>query len=97
MKYSKYKNEISLSFFSDDENSLQKVLVLINNTLNDSELDIKTVEIKGNMSNNDYYGKGKEILNELGIKVNDISSIEDINNAKNLNATLKPTNKSPKF
>lgn len=97
MKYSKYINEISLSFFSNDEKSLQKVLTLINNALNNSNLDIKTVEIKGNISDNDYYGKGKELLDELGIKVNDINTIEDINNAKNLSATLKPTNKSPKF
>lgn len=85
---SKYKHEINIKFNSNDEELVQRILDIFLDSLDKNNIELKALRTKTNTSNADLNSKGNELLDDLNIKVNDVSSIKDILNSKNFSATL---------
>lgn len=85
---SKYKHEINIKFNSNDEELAQRILDIFLDSLDKNNIELKALRTKTNTSNADLNAKGNELLDDLNIKVNDVSSIKDILNSKNFSATL---------
>lgn len=86
--YSKFKNELTIKFNSDDDGLIDEISSLFLDMLKEKDIELKGLRIKSKTDAGDLNSKGNELLDKFNINVSDVSSNEDILKAKNFSAAL---------
>lgn len=85
---SRFKHEISIRFNSDDKSSANEILCMFLKELEVKNINLKALRCTTITSKTDLKDKGNELLDNLNIKVEEVSSNEDILKSDNFSAIL---------